>query len=264
VRGFPAVIDAGTSVQLRVMESPQRAAEATRAGLRRLFLLQVGEQAKYLQRHLPGIERMCLQYATIGPCDELKRDILMVAADRALFGDEGVIIRRRDDFVSRAERAWQSLSESAREVCAVVGDVLERYQALAQRLTQPAPPFVAPNLADEREHLANLLPRGFVASTPWGWLKHFPRFLQGAELRLKKLLNAGATRDTQMMEQVRPLWKQYVNRLELHRFQGIEDAALQQYRWMLEELRVSLFAQELKTSQPASVKRLEQLFAEVR
>jgi ATP-dependent helicase HrpA len=264
VRGFPAVVDAGKAVNLRLLDTAEHAAETTRAGLRRLFLLQIAEQAKYLERHLPGIERMCLVYATIGPCDELKRDLVAVAADRALFGDDAGMIRRRDEFVARAERAWQRISKAAQEVCAVAGETLELYQSLLRRLGEPFPPLVSANAADEQQHLADLLPRGFVAATPWNWLKHFPRFLRASELRLKKLLNAGATRDRQMMEQVRPLWKQYVDRRELHEFQGVEDPALERYRWMLEELRVSLFAQELKTSQPVSAKRMEQLFAEVR
>jgi ATP-dependent helicase HrpA len=123
---------------------------------------------------------------------------------------------------------------------------------------------LAANVADVRQHLAELLPRGFVATTPWAWLKHFPRYLRAADMRLKKLLNAGATRDAQAVNDIRPLWRRYVDRRDLHAFQGVEDPALAQYRWMIEELRVSLFAQELKTAFPASVKRLEQLFAEVR
>lgn len=265
VRGYPAIVDKGAGVSLRLLDSPRLAAEATLAGLRRLFLLQLGsDRVKHLQRHLPGIDQMCLRYATMGPCDELKRDLLVVTADRALYGDDQVTIRHRDDFVGRAEGAWQRLSASSREVSDVVGQTLDLYQSLAQRLSQRVPPLLAANVADIRQHLSDLLPRGFVSSTPWNWLKHFPRYLKAIELRLTKLMNAGATRDTQAMNQVRPLWKKYVDRQELHELQGIEDAILAQYRWMIEELRVSLFAQELKTAHPVSVKRLEQLFADVK
>ena len=84
------------------------------------------------------------------------------------------------------------------------------------------------------------------------------------ELRLRKLLNAGANRDAQGLMDVRPLWEAYLRRAELHRRQGTTDPALRQFRWMLEELRVSLFAQELKTAVPVSVKRLQTLWAEVK
>jgi ATP-dependent helicase HrpA len=264
VRAFPAIVEQGNGVSLRLLDTVAAAAEATRVGLRRLFLLQIGEQVKYLQRNLPGIDQMCLQYKTLGSCDELRRDIIAVAADRALFGDDPGLIRRRDDFISRAEQAWHRISTSAEEISAIVGEVLDLRQSLLRKLDQPMVPVVAANAADIREQLTELLPGGFVAKTPYAWLRQIPRFLKGAELRLKKLLNAGVSRDTQMMEQVRPLWKKYVARRELHRHQQLEDPALAQYRWALEELRVSLFAQELRTSMPISVKRVEQLFAEVR
>lgn len=265
VRGFPAIVDKGAGVALRLLDNADLAAKATLAGLRRLFLLQLGgDRVKHLQRYLPGIDAMCLRYAVIGSGDELRRDLLALSADRALFGDDAVVIRRRDDFVSRAETAWQRLSEASREVCDVVGQTLELHQSLQRRLGQVAAPLLAANVADIRRHLEALLSRGFVATTPWAWLKHFPRFLKAADLRLTKLQSAGLTRDTQAMSQVSPLWKKYVDRRELHEFQGVEDANLSTYRWLIEELRVSLFAQELKTSQPVSVKRLEQLFADVR
>jgi ATP-dependent helicase HrpA len=265
VRGYPAVVDAGAKgVSLRVLDSAASALVATKAGLRKLFLMQIGDQAKSLQRNLPGVDRMCLQYATIGPCDDLKREIVNLAADRALFGDEDVLIRKRDDFIARAERAWQRLTVAANEVCAAVGESLETYQSVARRLAQPVPPFAAAGAADVRQHLADLMPRGFVAATPWAWLKHYPRYLKAIDLRLKKLLAAGATRDAQSADQIRPIWKRYLDRRDLHAFQGVEDPTLQQYRWLVEELRVSLFAQELKTSVPVSVKRLEQVFAAVR
>lgn len=264
VRGYPAVVDAGKGVNLRVLDSANAAKVATKAGLRRLFLMQIGDQAKYLSRQLPGADRMCLNYATTGPCDDLKREIVNVSADRALFGDDDVLIRKRDEFIARAERAWHRLSVSASEVATAVGESLETYQGMLRRLGQPVPAYAAAGAADLRLHLTALMPRGFVAATPWAWLKHYPRFLKAADARLKKLLTAGAAKDAQLAEQVRPIWKRYVDRRDLHAHQGVEDPTLQQYRWLVEELRVSLFAQELKTSVPVSVKRLEQVFATVR
>ncbi|HEX8914045.1 MAG TPA: DUF3418 domain-containing protein [Humisphaera sp.] len=265
VRGYPAVVEQPNgSVALRLLDTERAANEATRLGLRRLFLAQLGDQVKNLTRYLPDADRMCLNYKTLGPGDELRRDIVNLSADRALFGDDDVLVRRRDEFVARAERAWQRLSEASREVSAVVGESLELYQALLRKLAAPVPPLLVPNQADIKQHLANLMPPGFVRKTPWLWLKHFPRYLKAIDLRLKKLTNAGATRDTAGMTEVRPLWKRYVDRRSLHEHQGVDDPKLEQYRWMIEELRVSLFAQELKTAVPVSVKRLEQVWAEVK
>jgi ATP-dependent helicase HrpA len=226
--------------------------------------MQIGEQVKHLARYLPDADRMCLNYRTLGSSDELRRHIVNLAADRALFGDDNVLVRRREEFVQRAERAWQRLSEAAREASGVVGESLELYQMLQRKVAAATPPLLAPNVIDIRQHLSDLMPPGFVAATPWPWLRHFPRYLRGIELRYKKLTNAGATRDTQAMNEVRPLWKRYVDRRELHEFQGVDDPNLVQYRWLIEELRISLFAQELKTSVPVSAKRLDQLWRDVK
>ncbi len=264
LRGYPALVDNNQSVSLRLLDSPSAAAASTRAGLRRLFLLQLGEQARYLARNLPGIDAMSLHYATIGPGDGLKLDILTVVTDRALFDDEPpALIRHRDEFVARAETGWRRLSAAATEVCDVVRPTLASYHGLSKQLSGPFPPLLEPSIRDMRAQLAHLVPKGFVTSTPWPWLKQLPRFLKAAEVRLRKLTNAGATRDQQALDEIRPLWDAYLARRERHQAQGVIDPNLTQFRWMLEELRVSLFAQELKTSVPVSVKRLQAFWADV-
>jgi ATP-dependent helicase HrpA len=270
VKGYPALVDRGEGkgVSLRLLESPDAAATAMRGGLRRLFMLQLGQEIKYLARNLPGIEAMCLHYAPVGPCDELRRDLLGVITDRAIFDNEDPakarLIRTRDEFAARAESGWRRLSAAAQEVCGLVGHALETRHALAQQLSGTFPPLLEASVRDMREQLAHLTPRGFVASTPYPWLRQLPRFLKGIEVRLKKLLNAGAARDAQGLMEIRPPWEAYLRRAELQRDRGTEDAALTQYRWLLEELRVSLFAQELKTSVPVSTKRIAAVWAEVK
>ena len=265
LKGYPALVDRGDGVSLRLLESPDAAREATRAGTRRLFMLQVGQEMKYLARHLPGIDRSCLFYATIGPCDDLRRDLLSVIVDRALYDDdppESTPIRSQEDFAARAESGWRRLSAASQEVCGLVGQVLEQHHELTRRLSAPFPPMLAASVADMREQLAHLFPRGFVVTTPFHWLRQFPRFLKAVEVRLRKLTNAGAARDAQGLMDVRPLWESYLRKARHHREAGTRDPALEQFRWLLEELRVSLFAQELKTSVPVSTKRLQALWSE--
>ena len=114
-----------------------------------------------------------------------------------------------------------------------------------------------------KEHLAALVPKGFLLRTPGTWLMHLPRFMKGVEIRLKKLTNAGLARDAQNAAELAPLWQRYVERQADHSRRGIVDAQLDTYRWMLEELRVSFFAQELRTSIPISVQRIERQWAAV-
>lgn len=265
LKGYPALVDAGDSVSLRLLDSPAAADEAMRAGLRRLLMLQLGEDFKRLARSMAGITQMRLHYATIGGGDELVTDMMHAIADRALFprGDEP-LIRTRDEFIERAELAWRKLQPAANDIAQLVGQALESYQAVATRLATRTPPAWAPSIKDARDHVAHLLPRGFVTRTPSQWLVHLPRFVKAVDVRLSKLANAGLTRDLQQLAVVRPLWEQYRARREKHLKLAIVDPALEQYRWMLEELRVSLFAQELKTSMPISPQRLEKQWKLVR
>jgi ATP-dependent helicase HrpA len=267
LKGYPALVDTGTAVNLRLLDTAEAAAVAMRAGVRRLFMLQVGQQMKYLARNLPGVDRMCLFYATLGPCEDLKRDLVNLTVDRAMYDDappDAPPIRTQEAFAALAEAGWRRLSAAALEICDLVGQVLALHHDLTRQLSAPVPPMLSAAVADMREQLAHLVYRGFVAATPFPWLRQYPRFLKAIEQRRRKLVNAGAARDAQAMMDVRPLWEQYLKRAEWQRLQGISDPALRQYRWMLEELRVSLFAQELKTSVPVSVKRLQGLWAEVK
>jgi ATP-dependent helicase HrpA len=226
-------------------------------------MLQLGEPIRHLQRMLPNASTMCLNYATLGTCDELKCDIVTAAVDRALFED-GVLVRTRDEFVERAETGWRRLSAAANELADVAGEILALYQDVSLSLSKPYPPLMAGAIEDLREQLAHLVPKDFVLSTPGPWIPHVARFLRAMQVRLKKLTNAGLARDNQGLQVAHPLWLRYRERAALHAKFGVHDSELVEFRWMLEELRVSLFAQELKTSIPISVQRLEKQWSKVR
>jgi ATP-dependent helicase HrpA len=222
-------------------------------------MLQLAGEIKSLARRLP-IDQVCLHYSTIGECDELRQDIVTAAADRALFVDE-TPVRTREQFIERAEDAWRRLPLVADELVDVAGQILSTYHQLRLRLDEVYPPLLEPSITDMKSHLATLVPKGLLLKTPPAWIPHLPRFMRALEIRLKKLTNAGLARDQQGMAAIAPLWQQYVDRLAEHARRGIVDPQIETYRWMLEELRVSLFAQELKTSIPISSQRLEKQWA---
>jgi ATP-dependent helicase HrpA len=141
---------------------------------------------------------------------------------------------------------------------------LQEYQALHLELSKIAAPALIASYQDMRRHLSDLVFDGFIVQTPPQWLAHFPRYLAGIESRLRKLLNAGLQRDQSALAHLDPLLRQYRERREKHRREEMSDPELIEYRWMLEELRVSLFAQELKTAIPVSTKRLEAQWAKVK
>jgi ATP-dependent helicase HrpA len=265
--GYPALLDEGPSVSLRVLDSQAAARAAMRGGLRRLFMIQVGEELKYLSRKLSGLEQMCLYYALLGNCDELKADLLTAIADAALFDgaddETAAKVRTREAFAQRAEAGWRRLSAAGAEVSAVASETLALFNEVNQRLSEDFPPLLLTAARDMRDQLARLVPRRFPVRTPAPWLRHLPRFLRGMQIRLQKLFNAGLARDAAASAELAPLWRQYVEREQAHQARDVIDPAMEQVRWMLEELRVSLFAQELKTSVPVSVKRLEALWEQV-
>jgi ATP-dependent helicase HrpA len=256
LRGYPALVDREDSVSLRLMESPESAQRATRGGVRRLFALQLAHEIKYLSRSIRRIDEMCLHYATLGTCDELKRDLVSLIIDRALFGDIDDPVRTREQFADRAEAAWRNLGAESVRVSTLVGQILKAYHDLSVQLSKTFPPLLSPAIVDMRQHLGSLIQKGFVGQTPFQWLSQFPRFLRGIELRLQKLLDAGASRDAQAAAEIDLPWRAYQQKNQLLPADAPQREQLELYRWMIEELRISLFAQELKTSIPISRKRL--------
>lgn len=253
ISAFPAYSDKGDSVELKLYES-EAAAEAThRKGVMCLFMLENRDKLKYLEKHLPGIKESCLRYAPIGRCDELVGDILAAAVERSLLGD-AVSPRSRADYRQRADAARGELIDNANRIATAVGEILAVQQRINKILKGTMQPQWLNSVADIREQLAYLLQKGFVASTPATRLKDLPRYLQALEKRLEKL-RSDPERDRRLLLEVLPLWQRYWQRCGEGR--DCSAAEWQHFRWLLEEMRVSLFAQELGTSETVSATRLE-------
>ena len=254
VTGYPALLDRGDSVALQVVDSPQHALTQTQAGLRRLFLLQLPGRGRYLERSLSGMQQMCLDYAIVGTCAELKQDLLAAVLDRAFHIDPRAV-RDAASFSSHMEEGRQSLGIVSNELCALVGQVLAEHRRVQARLNELTSGVHREAVADVREQVSHLVYPGFISGTPGDWMPHLPRYLKAALVRLDRL-ETQPGRDGPRAEQIRPLWQEWLSREERRRKQGLDDPELQCYRWMLEELRVSMFAQQLKTAIPVSPQRL--------
>jgi ATP-dependent helicase HrpA len=260
---FPALVDNGNSVSLRLLDSLDSARQSHRAGLRRLFVLQLRDELPYLASSLPNIHELRLHYATLGSPRDLIDDMVGETINRAFLPD--IQVRSQMEFELRLSAGRRHrLLEIGREVSDLAGRILAAYHAVALLLGKPLIPAFAPALADVREQLAYLLPKNFMTVTPDEWLVHFPRFLKAIQLRIQKLSTAGHSRDAQHLADISPFWQAYKERLKYNRERNLLDPALEHFRWMIEELRVSLFAQELKTSIPISPKRLEKQWELVR
>ena len=252
VIGYPALVDDGDSVSLKVFDSAEEAAETHRQGLRRLFMLQFREQVKYFDKNVPGMSQMGMQFMALGTAEELKRQIVDLTFERACLTEP--LPTTPEAFKARCAEAKARLGLIMQEVCRLVSTVLTEWQAVTKKLPAfKAHPAV---VADIEAQLKRLLGKNFVVDTPFERLQHFPRYLKAIGVRLDKL-KANPTRDAQAMADYAKLWANYERRaLQLAKM-GTSDPQVEQFRWLLEELRVGLFAQELRTPVPVSVKRLE-------
>jgi len=252
--GYPALVDEDGDVALRLFDTPAKASQAMNTGLARLLLLQLPEQARFLDKTLPVSKEMCLHYLPVGTCDTLKQDLKHAIAAHVLIGDKPPV-RNEAQFAQRRDDSRLLLVVAANQTCKLVADILREYHTVAHKLhIAKASPSA---ISDMKEQLSHLIYPGFLAQTPMTWLRHYPRYLKAMALRLDKLLHA-ASRDSQLQAELAPFWRRYLDAMLQMEKRGTEPSPeLLDYRWMIEELRVSLFAQELKTLQPISTKRLE-------
>jgi len=254
--GFPALIDKLTHVEIEVFDEPDVAARKHRAGLRRLIALQIRDALKYLEKNIPELQRMAVAYMPLGTADELRDQIIELALDRAFLADP--LPTDAAAFARRLDEGRGRLTLIANEVARSAATILIDYAAALRKLKDArAPKDVADDITQQ---LARLVPKRFVAATPWAQLAHLPRYLKAVVMRLDKL-RADPARDAQRLAELRPIEQRYTRHLAERK--GVPDARLDEFRWLLEELRVSLFAQELRTPQPVSVKRLDKVWAQI-
>ncbi len=263
--GYPGLIDAGDAVLIEVFDEPDVAAAKHRAGLRRLFSLQIKDALKYLEKNIPDLQKMAITYLQVGKSpdgsgggtiEELREQIVSVALDRAFLLEP--LPTNEADFKRRIDEGRGRLTLIAVEVARLAAVILLEYAGAARKLkdTRNAPEATA----DVAQQLARLMPKRFLANSPWGPLQHFARYLKAITARLDKY-RADPARDAARLAELRPLEQRYW-RLVAER-KGVVDERMQEFRWLLEELRVSFFAQELRTPQPVSVKRLDKAWAQL-
>ncbi|HNC67586.1 MAG TPA: ATP-dependent RNA helicase HrpA, partial [Thauera aminoaromatica] len=254
VIGFPALHDDGDSVSLRPHDTPEEASRVHRRGLARLFALNLKDQVRAVER-LPGLRELALQYMGFGTEAELKARLIEATLGRCCLLEP--LPTDADAFAKRCAEAKSRVSLVAQEFMRLTGQLLVEHAALQKRLSglKTFPEVVA----DIQGQLGALLPKDFLVAFEWDKLAHFARYLKGAAVRLDKLRNNPA-RDAQAMAE----WKQLAQAWERERLArrraGVEDPALEEFRWLLEELRVGLYAQELRTPMPVSVKRLQKIW----
>lgn len=256
MRGYPALIDNKESTAIKLLDTPEQAERETRIALRRLIMFAILDKIKYLNKNLPGLKQMCLYYAPMGKCEQLQADLIAAIIDQA-FLSELDLPRTKQAFETCLQKGKQTMLDVTNDLCEMIGATLAEHHQLNKKLKANLSPVWLQAMADIQEQLSFLMYAGFIQKTPIEWLREYPRYFKAINLRLEKLSGA-VERDRINMLEIKPLWQACLERREKHQQQGIIDPELEKFRWMIEELRVSLFAQTLGTKMPVSVKRLKQ------
>lgn len=251
---YPALEDMGKQVrEVRCLDQ-LTAEDTTRKGIARLILNRFGNTLDDLERKLPRFQKSALMFAPVGQARVLLDDLLLATAIEHFLYDEvpdsrdtfdALFEARRADFIPALEQADERLYQA-----------MTGYQKVARKLKGKISLAVANSMSDLKFQMQNLVYPGFLVETPSRWLAEFGRYFEAALVRLEKMPREMG-REREFLHTMEPLWTRYAKKRDEQKKQGVRDPELELYRWMLEEFRVSFFAQQLGTVMTVSTKRLE-------
>ena len=252
--GFPALHDDGGSVSLRPYDTPEEAARVHRGGLARLFALELSAQVKSIEK-LPGIRDLALAFINYGTEAELKAQLVTATLERCCLLEP--LPTDADAFARRCQEAKPRITLVAQELMRLTGQLITEHALMVKRVAglKTFPDVVA----DINAQAARLMPKNFLVALPYERIAQIPRYLKGVTVRIDKL-RTNPARDAQLMADWKSLAQPFEREWLAKAKAGVTDPQLEEFRWLLEELRVGLFAQELKTPMPVSVKRLQKIW----
>ena len=258
---WPALVDKGNSVEIKLFDSAEKAQQQN--GMLRLILLKYSNEAKNIEKQIPDLAKMCLHYNSTGKCEELKKSIVENVFRLNFINDDledntqGVELSKAQ-FNKHLEKRINGLDETLKELSQQLLNVLALNHQIRKQLKGRIDLSLLEPLNDIRDQLDSLVYAGFLNELSLDELRQYPRYLKAIIKRLDKL-SAGAAKDRDLFIQIQPFWEDYK---KLRKQKGTSQK-LRNLRWMLEEFRVSLFAQDLGTAYPVSAKRLAKQFAQL-
>lgn len=262
LRAYPALVDDGEAVSVRCLESREKAQRLHRQGLRRLLMLQLPAQVKDMRKSLSRHKTLRLAYSKVpsiqGQPMSLEDQILALAFEQAfLLGQDLEQIRSPHTLMACYEAGRGQLQATFDGVLRQVEQVLLSYQTLRKSLSGMNQLALYAAVNDMQQQLDRLVYQGFLLDVPMTQLEQYSRYLKALQLRVDKLASGAAARDQLAMREMASLHERWAQRDQEAMNKGVFDSRLEEIRWQLEELRISLFAQEVKTQYPVSVKRIE-------
>ena len=256
-RAWPALVDQEDAVGLRLFDTWEEAALSQQEGILRLLSLTLADKMRWMQRQHGLARDGLLAWTAVGEVDALLHDLAWRALQDTV-GNRGQHLRREDDWHALLEQVRRELGPVFQGLARQLSSVLQRWGHLRRLLEQAGPPLAAETLADLAAQLDDLIYPGFLLELGEGRFPHYPRYLEGAELRWQRA-QEDPGRDLRTLTRFAPFWARYEQALETDNY----TRALDDYRWLLAEFRVSLFAQQLKTDGKVSEKRLTQAWQAV-
>ncbi len=260
VTGYPALIEEEDGVALKLLDTRAAADAATRAAVVGLIGRELKPALRRWEKGEPGFVQAALQLKPAIASDTLLADVLAAIRDRAFIGEDP-LPRSERGYAEQLKRARTRLPAVAEAAFRLLSAIAAQYHAVSRRITT-FPRSLARLGAEAAAQRDRLVFPGFFSATPWGSLMHVPRYLEALDRRLAKYPE-NSERDARQAEAVAALWQRYRTREEANRAARRHEPALEAFRWLIEELRVSLFAQELRTPFPVSYKRLEKAWREL-
>ena len=261
VKAYPALVDEKNSVGIKLFETESEQQASMWEGVRRLLLLNIPSPIKYLHEKLPNKAKLGLYFNPYGKVLELIDDCIACGVDK-LMASYGGLIWQEDEYQKLQEYVRAELNDAVVEIAKQVEAILTQVFAINKRLKGRVDISVAFALSDIKAQLGQLVFPGFVTSHGWKRLADIPRYLSAIEKRMEKLA-IDPNRDRAQMSRVENViqqWQQWLGKLTEKQKQQEE---VQNIRWMIEELRVSLFAQQIGTPYPISDKRILQAMEQI-
>ncbi|WP_259461955.1 DUF3418 domain-containing protein, partial [Enterobacter sp. R1(2018)] len=261
MKAFPALVDEKESVAIRLFDNPLEQQQAMWRGLRRLLLLNIPSPIKYLHEKLPNKAKLGLYFNPYGKVLDLIDDCISCGVDK-LIAQAGGPVWTEEGFAALHEKVRAELNDTVVDIAKQVEQILTAVFNINKRLKGRVDMTMALGMSDVKAQMSGLVYRGFVTGNGYKRLGDTLRYLQAIEKRLEKMAIDPHRDRVQMLkvEQVQQAWQQWLNKLPPKRR---EDEDVQEIRWMIEELRVSFFAQQLGTPYPISDKRILQAMEQI-
>ncbi len=256
VRGYPTIVDEGSSVALRIEATPEAAQRATAAGIRRLVLLSTPSPAAYVLEHLTSAEKLALATSPYQSAKALIEDARVAVADAVIARSVPAgIVRTRTEFEQIRDAFAAVVVDDLFAAVSLAAKTLAKARDVDRALKQQTSMALLGPLGDLRGQLAGLLFPGFISRTGLARLAHHPRYLEGMLVRLQGLADS-AGRDRAWLTEFERAAAVYADAGGEIPLPAVAPATVVHARWLLEEYRISLFAQRLGTAEPVSLQRI--------